>query len=151
MNTMLDAIENSDQVVTVSKTFAREMQSPSLGFGIDSWMRKAAHEGKLSGIVNGSNPDIWNPSTNSTLKNWVDPVTKERIDLSFSSKDLDIIEKKSRIKEQLQKAIQVYYPGAAERFGLDFATKDYLLYVGRYDSTQRDRKVSLIFGRQQAA
>ncbi|MBM3207185.1 MAG: hypothetical protein FJZ57_01070, partial [Chlamydiae bacterium] len=145
MNSMLDGIENSDEIVTVSKTFAEEMQKPYLGFGIDPWMRQTAHKGRLSGIVNGSNPDLWDPSKNSTLKNWVDPETNQRLDLTFSAQDADILEKKQQIKQQLQKALLKYYPAEVEEFRLDLANNDFILYVGRYDSTQKGTEKFKIF------
>ncbi len=137
MNVMLDAMELSDQVVTVSPSFAREIQQPNLGAGIDPWMRRIAHQDKLSGILNGSNPDIWNPADNEVLKNWVDPVTKESLPLSYSADDEDILAKKALIKEQLQKALEVYYPEAVKNNKLNVRDKDLILYVGRYDSSQK--------------
>lgn len=137
MNVMLDAMSVADQVVTVSPSYAMEMQERTLGAGIDQWMRRLAYNEKLTGIANGSNPDLWNPADNEALKNWVDPVTGEPVPLTYSADDADILAKKALIKEQLQKALEVHYPEAVKRFRLNVRDNDLVLYVGRYDSSQK--------------
>lgn len=144
-NIMLDAMAHADQVVTVSKTFALEMQGKALGSGIDPWVREIAYNGKFSGIVNGSNPDLWDPSTNKTLKEWkelrksadgVIALTGNIIDLTYRATDLDIFAIKNQIKLQLQLAIEKYYPKECEAFQFD-VTQEVLLFLGRYDSSQK--------------
>ena len=51
----------SDAINTVSPTYAREIQTPEYGFGMDGLLR--THAGKLSGILNGVDYDEWNPET----------------------------------------------------------------------------------------
>jgi starch synthase len=51
----------SDAVNTVSPTYAREIQTPEYGFGMDGLLR--IHAGKLSGILNGVDYEEWNPET----------------------------------------------------------------------------------------
>jgi starch synthase len=51
----------SDAINTVSPTYAREIQTPEYGFGMDGLLRTHAH--KLSGILNGVDYDEWNPET----------------------------------------------------------------------------------------
>jgi 1,4-alpha-glucan branching enzyme len=144
-NVMLEGIENADQVVTVSQNFALEMQNRALGSGIDPWIREIAYEGKFTGISNGSNPDLWDPSTNKILKEWKELrkdgdgtiiPTGKIVDLSYRATDPDIFAIKNKIKEQLQLAIEKYYPEAYENFQLD-VTKELLLFVSRYDSSQK--------------
>lgn len=137
MNVMLDALKLADQNVTVSPNFAYEIQQSSLGAGIDPVVRQIAHQDKLTGICNGSNPDLWNPADNTILKNWIDPVTKEPVPLNFSPNDPDLLEKKTLIKIQLQKALEVYYPDEVQKFRINLRDKDLILYVGRYDSSQK--------------
>jgi starch synthase len=47
-------------VTTVSPTYAREIQTPELGFGFDGILRDRAAD--LIGILNGIDYDRWNPS-----------------------------------------------------------------------------------------
>ena len=51
----------SDAVNTVSPTYAREIQTPPYGFGMDDLLR--THSKKLSGILNGVDYEEWNPET----------------------------------------------------------------------------------------
>ena len=55
----------SQALVTVSPTYAREVQTPEGGQGLDGAMRH--HAGKLAGILNGIDYDIWNPETDQFL------------------------------------------------------------------------------------
>ena len=51
----------SQAVVTVSPTYAKEIQTPEGGNGLDGVLR--LYNGKLHGIVNGVDYDLWNPGT----------------------------------------------------------------------------------------
>jgi starch synthase len=48
----------SDAVSTVSKGYAREIQTPEYGFGLDAFLRR---HGPVTGIVNGVDYNEWNP------------------------------------------------------------------------------------------
>ena len=58
-------INLSDAVTTVSPTYAHEIQRPEYGHGLDGVMRARAHA--LVGIVNGIDPDEWNPVRDAFL------------------------------------------------------------------------------------
>ena len=51
----------SDALSTVSPTYAREIQTPDQGHGLD-WLLRARRD-RLAGITNGVDYSIWNPET----------------------------------------------------------------------------------------
>jgi len=55
----------SDQLTTVSKRYAQEIQTPEYGFGMDPLLR--ARHASLSGIVNGVDYSRWNPETDTAI------------------------------------------------------------------------------------
>lgn len=59
INFLKGGIVFSDRILTVSPTYAREILTPEMGFGLDGLLRKYAF--KLSGILNGVDDSIWNP------------------------------------------------------------------------------------------
>jgi starch synthase len=67
-------IQFADALSTVSPTYAREIQTPEYGFGLDGALRARAAD--LAGIINGIDYRQWNPET--------DPL----IPAHFSSTDL---------------------------------------------------------------
>jgi starch synthase len=78
----------ADAVVTVSPSYAKEIQTPEGGNGLDGVLRR--HSGKLQGILNGVDNNLWNPQT--------DP----HIAKNYSSKNL---QGKAVCKEALQKEL----------------------------------------------
>jgi len=55
----------ADLLTTVSRTYAREIQTPEHGFGLDPMLRARADH--LAGIVNGVDYDTWNPASDPHL------------------------------------------------------------------------------------
>jgi starch synthase len=55
----------ADRLTTVSPTYAREIQTPAFGWGLDGLLRSRA--GVLTGILNGVDPDIWDPGYDAHL------------------------------------------------------------------------------------
>lgn len=55
----------SEAMVTVSPTYAREVQTPEGGQGLDGAMRH--HSGKLTGILNGVDYQVWNPECDKLI------------------------------------------------------------------------------------
>lgn len=102
LNPMLEALRWSDMVTTVSEVFAREIQVPERGEGLDPVMRRLAVEGRLVGILNGSNPGKWNPASDAQLKEWALTPSSEKEDLTCSVQNPQkVYEKKRRAKELL--------------------------------------------------
>ncbi|MFT5496520.1 MAG: starch synthase [Kiritimatiellia bacterium] len=60
LNCMKTGIADSDWVSTVSETYAREIQTPEFGVGLEPLLQFKAN--KLTGIVNGVDYNVWNPS-----------------------------------------------------------------------------------------
>jgi len=58
VNFLKGGIAWSHAVSTVSKGYAREIQTPEYGFGLDGFLRQ---HGPITGIVNGVDYDEWNP------------------------------------------------------------------------------------------
>ena len=79
----------SNMITTVSNTYAGEIQTYEYGEGLADHLRY--HSGKLRGIVNGIDYDIW------------DPATDKDIAVQYSGKDA--IEKKKENKLALQKEL----------------------------------------------
>jgi len=55
----------SDRINTVSPTYAKEIQQPELGYGLDPLL--SHRHSHLSGIINGIDTDIWNPLKDTNL------------------------------------------------------------------------------------
>ena len=56
---MKAGICSADCLSTVSPTYAREIQTPSYGFGLDGLLRYRSRD--LVGILNGVDYKVWNP------------------------------------------------------------------------------------------
>ena len=61
LNLLKGGIVFADAVSTVSPTYAREIQSPPTGCGLEGVL--AARGDALEGIVNGIDTEVWNPAT----------------------------------------------------------------------------------------
>jgi starch synthase len=55
----------SDRLTTVSPTYAREIQTPEFGCGLDGLLRSRANA--LTGILNGVDPQVWDPRHDGAL------------------------------------------------------------------------------------
>jgi starch synthase len=55
----------ADRITAVSPTYAREIQTAAAGFGLQGVVRRRAAD--LTGILNGADYTIWNPSTDRHL------------------------------------------------------------------------------------
>jgi len=65
VNLLKGAIVFCDRVTTVSPSYAAEIQSERFGAGLDGVLRH--YQGKLRGIVNGIDMELWNPLTDPLL------------------------------------------------------------------------------------
>jgi starch synthase len=55
----------ADALSTVSPRYAREIQTPEQGYGLD-WLMRARSD-RLAGIANGVDYEIWNPETDTDI------------------------------------------------------------------------------------
>ena len=62
---LLTAIERSELANTVSPGFAAEALTPAFGMGLDPALR--AMGDRFTGILNGIDPDVWDPATDPAL------------------------------------------------------------------------------------
>jgi starch synthase len=58
-------LEAADAITTVSPTYAREITTPQFGMGLEGLI--ASRGWRVSGIVNGIDPAVWNPATDPHL------------------------------------------------------------------------------------
>jgi starch synthase len=65
VNLLKGGILFADRLTTVSERYAREIQTPEFGAGLDAVVREHAH--KLRGILNGVDYRVWNPETDPLL------------------------------------------------------------------------------------
>ncbi|WP_276931604.1 glycogen/starch synthase, partial [Elstera cyanobacteriorum] len=65
LNFMKAGLYYAERVTTVSPSYAREIQAPEQGCGLDGLLRSRAHE--LSGILNGVDAAVWDPATDALL------------------------------------------------------------------------------------
>jgi 1,4-alpha-glucan branching enzyme len=65
INFLKAGIVSADAITTVSPTYAREIQTPEQGCGLEGLLRERASD--LTGILNGVDYSIWNPATDSLI------------------------------------------------------------------------------------
>ncbi len=61
----------ADAITTVSPTYAREIQTPEYGHGLDGVLRDRA--AKITGILNGVDYAEWNPDSRSSSRHHIRP------------------------------------------------------------------------------
>ena len=82
LNLLKGGILFADRIVVSSEPYAHQIQTPSLGEGLDIVLRENAH--RLSGILGGADYRRWNPATDKLL-----PVryASERLELKAASRN----------------------------------------------------------------
>jgi starch synthase len=65
INLLKGGIAYADAVTTVSKRYAKEIQTHEFGFGLEHHLK--AHSSKLFGILNGVDYDEWNPAIDAKI------------------------------------------------------------------------------------
>jgi len=67
INLLKGGINFADMITVVSETYAREIQLPEFGNGLEGIIREKAMNGQIVGIMNGVDYDEWNPETDKYL------------------------------------------------------------------------------------
>lgn len=116
VNWMRGGINYSDKVITVSPTYAKEIQTPLGGENIDCTLRD--NSWKLMGILNGIDTDEFNPKTDKTIP-----------------KNFDV--KNQKGKEECKKAL-------CERFGLEYSKERPL--IGMVSRLSNQKGFELFWG-----
>lgn len=75
VNFLKAGISYSDKVTTVSKTYAKEIQTPLFGNGLEETIK--INNNKLQGIVNGISTEVFNPKTDEYIDKNFDISTYE--------------------------------------------------------------------------
>ncbi|MCB9899368.1 MAG: glycogen synthase GlgA [Planctomycetes bacterium] len=90
VNFLKTGILYADALTTVSRTYAREIQTEEYGMGLDGMLRKRAD--RLVGIVNGIDDEIWNPSVDPHIarKFSLDTLDDKRFDRAALLSDLGL-------------------------------------------------------------
>ena len=91
-NMMKGGLTYCNMITTVSNTYAREIQTPAYGEKLDAHLRY--HSGKLRGIVNGIDYDIWSP--------WTDPMLHTNYDIT------NVLPRKKENKRALQEELGLW-------------------------------------------
>ena len=76
LNMLKGALMYADQITTVSPTYAREILTPEFGMGLDGVLR--ARASVLSGLLNGIDTEVWNPSDDISLAQTYDAKSLKR-------------------------------------------------------------------------
>jgi starch synthase len=63
---LVGALTTADWLTTVSPTYAKQIALRDYGFGLDPIL--AARRDRLTGILNGIDPRVWNPATDRAIK-----------------------------------------------------------------------------------
>jgi starch synthase len=104
INFLKAGIVYADRVTTVSENYAREIQSPELGFGLDGVLRSRQRD--LGGIINGIDYSLWNPQTDTLIPHpYTDFAGKQQNKTCFTQEcdltcDRPVIGMVSRIADQ---------------------------------------------------
>lgn len=91
----------ADCLSTVSPTYAREIQTPAFGFGMDGLMRHRSRD--LVGILNGVDLDEWNPENDALIP---------------AAYSVDDLSGKAICKAELQKAFGLEVDPSIPLFGM---------------------------------
>ena len=91
----------ADRITTVSPSYAREIMTPEFGCGVEGVIQ--ARRNVVSVVLNGVDPDVWNPETDNSL---------------VAQYSADSLTRKALCKADLQKALGLAVNPKAPVFGV---------------------------------
>ncbi|MEO8191739.1 MAG: glycogen synthase [Acidobacteriota bacterium] len=104
----------ADQISTVSPTYAREIQTPEHGRGLDGLLR--ARWDRLSGILNGIDVAAWNPATDAAPAARYDPAS-----LDLRGENKESLQRESGLPADPDRPLLAVVSRLDTQKGLDFA------------------------------
>ena len=124
---MKAGLEVSDMLSTVSRRYAKEIQMPENGYGLDWLTRQRAN--RLVGITNGVDYEIWNPSADPEL-----PAHFDRSDLSGKRECKRALLEQSHLPVELDRPIVANITRLTAQKGVDLMMQvaGELLAAGAY-------------------
>ena len=102
VNFLKTGILYADAITTVSPTYAREIQTPDFGEGLDPLLRERS--GSVVGIVNGVDYSVWSPENDPYIPHRYGPA--------------DVAQGKARNQEHLLHAVGLSYDEDAPALGI---------------------------------
>ena len=125
LNFLKAGLAYADRLTTVSPTYAREIQTPAAGAGLDGLL--ALRRRDLSGILNGVDNAIWNPATSPHVEYHYDARR-----LSVKKVNKNLLQRAVGLDEAAGDPLFVVVSRLAEQKGLDLVLENvaYLLQLG---------------------
>ncbi|MGD9899467.1 MAG: glycogen synthase GlgA [Calditrichaceae bacterium] len=156
INFLKTGITHADKITTVSRTYAEEIQTESLGEGLNQLLQSRSED--LSGILNGVDYDEWNPGTDKLIpynysENDLSGKEKNKIELLSRmglkyNPEIPVAGIVSRLAEQ--KGIELLYsslPFLLENYDIQFVVlgNGQALYEQFFEETQNKFPNKLAF------
>jgi starch synthase len=125
LNLMKGGIITADQVTTVSPNYAREIQTSEHGAGLDGVLRSLSF--KLTGILNGIDVEVWNPSTDPHV-----PSHFERGRLSGKSLSKRALLRSLKLRHKSRTPLLAFISRLVDQKGVDLlmATLGHMIRAG---------------------
>jgi len=125
INYLKSGILYSDIITTVSPTYAKEIQTPEFGFGLDGVLRKRSKD--LYGILNGVDYSVWHPWRDKLI-----PFKYNRKTFEKKLKNKIHVQKELGLEIKPEKPLLVMVSRLSEQKGIDLITPvfDMLVELG---------------------
>lgn len=113
INEILEGIQYSTHINTVSPTYAKEILTPEFGAGLHKYLRKRKKQ--LSGILNGIDTDRFNPTTNTNI---FEQFSAESLDAKTTNKIK--LQKQLGLNQEPTKPLLAVVSRLVEQKGIDW-------------------------------